>query len=44
MKISLRLFLVAMLLTSCIILSSGCATVHGVGEDVDTLGRGISGK
>jgi predicted small secreted protein len=39
-----RLFLIVMLLTSCIILSSGCATVHGVGDDVDTLGRGIRGK
>ena len=44
MNRTLRLFIVAMLLTSCIVLSSGCATVHGLGEDVDTLGRGISGK
>jgi len=27
-------------LMACIL--SGCSTVHGMGEDLDTLGRGIS--
>ena len=38
-KLTLVLIVSLMVLGSVI---SGCSTVHGVGEDLDTLGRGIS--
>jgi predicted small secreted protein len=30
------------ILISVMLFLNGCSTVHGVGEDLDTLGRGMS--
>ena len=42
MRLKKSILLFIAILLSMLVAFNGCSTIHGVGEDLDTLGRGMS--